>query len=275
MIKAKINELLKHLFKSREFDLLYKMSYNKSIPYQNYIGVNFNKSDVISIKLYFTFFEIPDFNFVKSYLPDTMGYEKYIGFYKSGSERSLLNSGIAFTLKINSSGEIKRGYHFRIDKTYSFPEIKAFKCNNNDLLNIGICQEFDKDMLTKYYYYFDKAYNKEKFAERFDKAHAIKSDLIEYTESEKFNKLITCNLTKNSFYQKFLRYNSPIADEVDHLFVGTYGLDNTVAHGFYENSDIEAKYYFNIKKQNNKENVFLSIENKHIDTISDIFKNFN
>lgn len=274
MIKSKINELLKCIFNSSEFKFLYNIPYSKHIPYQNYIGVNFDSENILSVKLYFSFFEKPSPEIINAFLPNKSLYSKYIDFYKEDKGRTIENNGLTLTLKIDSRFEIKKGYHFRIDKNLiDFPLIKSFKCNFEDILNIGICEEFGNKDIVKYYYYFQKEYNKERFAERFDRPHSIKADLIEYTESEMFNKLITCNLSENKFYTKFIKYKSNLAVDVNDFFL-KYNFSGDIAHGFYENNDIEAKYYFNLKQSSSMSDSFLKHENLHINTIGPLLQDF-
>jgi hypothetical protein len=269
MVEKQIIELFEEVFKSPEFSILSNIPADSGYPYQNYIGVNFDKDRLLNLKFYFSFFTPPDIQRVKKFIPESSSYEKFITYYNSVKERSIENNGITFSIKINIHKEITTGFHFRINKDVAgFPGIKAFKCLPDDLINVGICEEFKNGKSNvKYYYYFNKLYNKEKFAVRFDKPHLVAADLIEYTESESFNKVIGCNLSDNIFYSKFLKINSLIVDDIDNLFVNQWKLNDHIAHGFYENSDIEAKYYFRLNQVSDDHNHFSLQENKQLDTI--------
>ncbi|MBI3519026.1 MAG: hypothetical protein HY062_06670 [Bacteroidetes bacterium] len=269
MVEKQIIELFEEVFRSSEFSILSDIPVDPEFPYQNYIGVNFDKDKLLNLKLYFSFFTPPDIQYVKKFIPESGNYEKFIAYYTSVKERSMENNGITFSIKINSHKEITTGFHFRIKKDIEgFPDIKAFKCFSGDLLNVGICEEFKSGKShVKYYYYFTGLYNKEKFAVRFSKPHLVAADLIEYTESESFNKVIGCNLSDNIFYSKFLKIHSRIAEDIDDLLVNQWGLNDHIAHGFYENSDIEAKYYFRLNQLSDDHNHFSLQENKRLDTI--------
>lgn len=270
MGEKEITNLLNKILNHHELTIIDGFPVEKGFPYQNYIGVNFNHSSIVSIKLYFSFFSPPPIDLVKQFIPEINNYEKYISYYSSTKERSIENNGITFSLKISESGLFTKGYHFRFDaNVVEFPKITSFNCSQNDLLNVGICEEFNSEgSLIKYYYYFNKPYNKERFALRFNKPHLIASDLIEYTESRKFNKIISCNLTKNKFYSKFLKFDSPIAETIDAFFIDKLQLNHDVAHGFYEGGEIEAKYYFKLNKTSEHGSSFNLPENHRFETLN-------
>ncbi len=196
----KIAALLKELFTCEAFHILKKIPLSPGFPSQNYIGVNFNNSEVLSLKLYYSFFFPVDLELVDGYIPDSTMYKRFINYYTPQTERSIVNNGLTFSLKINNSGLLTKGYHFRFDKNISeLPPIKSFQCSADDILNVGLCEEFSsRGNFLKYYYYFNKLYNKEKFAVRFNKPHLVGADLIEYTESDQFNKVIGCNVSIQS-----------------------------------------------------------------------------
>lgn len=271
MVEKKISELLKTVFNTDEFNLLYNYPLNKNYPYQNYLGINFNEADILNLKLYFSFFVPPPLDFVKKIIPDTSNYEKFIVNYIPSSERTFENNGITFSLKIDEKKIITKGYHFRFDNNVcDMPKIKSFKVSKDDILNVGICEEFNNAKYIKYYYYFKNIYNKQKFALRFNKPHLIVADLIEYTESDNFNKIIGCNVSANPFYNKFLSFNSPLVKHIDNLLVSKIGLNDNIADGFYENSNIESKYYFKLNSLNIGTNDFSLPENYHINTLNQI-----
>jgi hypothetical protein len=218
-------------------------------PYQDYIGVNFNKEKISGLKFYFSFYQALTSEISSVFLDEQLEFEKYKHLWQPQKYRDLNNTGFSFTLKTDENFNVTKGFHFRFPYNKEiFPATKSFRLDPSDLLNAGINFEYKNGQnLAKYYYYFHKVYNKHRFAVRFDESFLCGADLIEYTESEKFNKIIAWNFSEDPVFEHFsLRQEDiPVLKNINDLLSANYGYYHRAWKGMYEGKEILSRYYFN------------------------------
>lgn len=249
-------------------------------PYQDYIGVNFTDTKIISLKFYFGFYEPITKQLGNLFLDHHKEFNEFINLWTPTKNRTIKNTGFTFSLKIDDKFKVTKGFHFRFPfyKSINFPETKHFKFIPNDLINVGINFEYSNDnVLLKHYYYFDKEYNKQRFAVEYNQPFVEGASMIEYTESNNFNKIIAWDFKENIFYKHFLESISKltIKTELDLIFNKKLCYYNRSGNGCYDNNIIKSVYYFNYKtNKKSKEFPGNRKENFQVFTIRDFLEKY-
>ena len=231
-------------------EIRYFIEYGKTLPYYtNYFGVNFNSQGLVSVKLYFSFFEIPDDKIFKKYNINPTFLKALKENWKSEPDKKYIHQGITLGLKCyvkNEKIEINSYVHYRCSNYHlGFP--KGLNLTDLDKENYpGFCLEnHDWGSEVKRYYYISDPITKQKLLSEFELEDKIKvTDLsfIEYTESEVEKKinLITNNSSSVKNVLESLN-NSKIIDFSHYLFK-EHEL-YYFAPGFRHQKDTVAIYY--------------------------------
>ena len=247
-------------------------------PFHDYIGINFTTENITSLKFYFGFFQPITKELSDIFLNQHEELNEYLPYWMPTKERTIENTGFTFTLKLNNKFEITKGFHFRFpySKKNNFPETQQFKLISEDLMNVGINFEYkNHKTVPKYYYYFHKEHNRQKFALRYKQPFIAGSDLIEYTESEHFNKLIAWNVSNNKFFEIFQKNSEwQIQKEICTAIAEKTNYHNKSFYGFYDNDLVRSMYYMNYKQDNSVAFPGSSPLNFQVFTIKDFIENY-
>lgn len=222
---------------------------NHQFPYFNYIGINFNAKEIVSVKFYFHVFNRISEKDANFFLPTTEDFRKYYGMYQESIEQNLEHSGCAFTLKFNPTKvDVIRGFQIRVQNSNKSNELIGQSKQlpfaiDDSCLPSGINYEYQQEKsLRKIYHYFNQDKHKIYFAERFKLPFLKSASLIEYSESNHFSKI-------NTWYKNDPLLNAqanllpPKQKLVVEQLCAKYQLTAKV-FGYYENSDIKAVYLF-------------------------------
>jgi hypothetical protein len=247
-------------------------------PFQDYIGINFTENEIVSLKFYFAFYEPITEKISEKFLDNQTDLNAVKHLWLPTKKRQIENTGFTFTYKLNNKFEITKGFHFRFpfSNSVNFPQTKQFKLIPEDLMNVGINFEYQGgNKYTKYYYYFHKEYNRQKFAVKYKAPFIAGASIIEYTESDKFNKIIAWDVCENNFYQTFQKENEwPIQKNINAFLNQHTGYYNKAFHGFYDNNQIRSMYYMNYKNVIHGEFPGASPINYQVFTVKDFIAKF-
>jgi hypothetical protein len=251
--------------------VLFKKLKKEQYPDMNYVGINFKGNDVVSVKIYFSFFHNLKEEDILKYIPTSADYNRYIHLWRESTIRNLEHSGCAFTIKFKPGKPITYGFHYRITpskEAYDLigrPNNIPFKVDDLGT-RPGINYEYNNnETVVKRYYYFDKDDHREYFAKRFNNPFALNLHLIEYTESDKFSKAIFWRMEYADLNFNRPQFFAPEAEKIVKEFRNKYGLINML-DGYYENDNTIATYFFNTVK-NEHQWPFDVPENFQIDTL--------
>lgn len=167
--------------------------------FTSYFGVNFNKDQLISVKLYFSFLNIspPVSLFDLFQLNDTTRaiIEKE---WKTASRLDYMHQGFTFGLKCywkESTVKMNPYIHFRTPQHFEIPPLHLKLEKEDEESPFGYCLEKDqvKGDMIKRYYYIHSPNNKNELFNRFElKSYGLTLpdlDFIEYTEGTDENKV--------------------------------------------------------------------------------------
>jgi hypothetical protein len=214
----------------------------------NYFGVNYNRGNIISVKLYFSFLEQPP-ELIFDQLKLSSEHRQLIkDYWKPSKSFDYTHQGLTFGLKcyLTDEGVIINDYlHFRTKEfVLGFPE--KIDLTAEDKQNFpGVCIEFhEKQNELKNYYYITSEINKQKLINMFAINNVAVEDIfsIEYTESNIESKV---NLTFNNSEGMREYFNDLNCDGINEL--NKYFFDNHklyyFAPGMRLNSNVNALYY--------------------------------
>lgn len=216
----------------------------------DYFGVNYNAGDLVSVKLYFSFFN----GHANKELFDYFGINKQFidvidANWKPSDTFEYLHQGLTFSLKCYyEKGEVKVAsyIHFRTPNfALGYPE--EIRLTEEDLKNYpGICLEsLNGNVELKKYFYITSDVNKKTLLEQFGLTEKIDPDLchlIEYTESGSDRK-INVEITTADHVNEILQASGNLQiQELSNYFFDTYKLYFR-SPGYRYNSDTRAIYY--------------------------------
>ncbi|MBI3520956.1 MAG: hypothetical protein HY062_16575 [Bacteroidetes bacterium] len=242
-----------------------------SKDYLSYFGINYNKGKLLNLKIYFTFFRKLTSDEVHQLIPDSTDFYKDYDKLLFDAEHTLSNTGCTFALKIDVNGNITYYYHYRLPgKAVKLPLKISLTEQEIEANNNTRCMEYSgEEVFPKDYYLLFSASNITKLLDRFKisffKDHNLLPDVIEYTETSKWDKIII-GIDSPPIQEKFVKY---ISDK-DMLDVIEFLCDKkqlmTASCSVYENSDTKAVYFCE-----KKDKVFLSNNNTIVTYQHDLF----
>jgi hypothetical protein len=203
-------------------------------PFINYFGVNYNDDNLVSVKLYFSFFQYPSDEMFERFNVSNEDLVLIRENWMPSESYDYMHQGLTFGLKCYlKDGEIKvnKYFHFRspIKKQVkpNFIKITDVEPDNHP----GFCVEYNfTNKERKNYYYYSTKANLEVLLSEFGlaKEEASKISLIEYTESnieKKINIIYNkaediLNYLKNSKNQNIVQFNKYLFDKYGLYFFG-------------------------------------------------------
>jgi hypothetical protein len=263
-------QLLSHEEVSRVYSHFQSL-HDDNYPSTNYIGVNFRRGEIVSVKFYFAVFKRLSAEDASPFLPTTKDFSRYYHLWEASKTRTAEHTGCTFEIKFKNSLDPTYGFHYRLrncDESYDLigdSSTLPFSARSLDT-RPGINYEYDHDgPLRKRYYYLDLDEHKRYLSDRFEKPFIRKSHFSELAEFKGISKVNVCrfdysdeNMSRPSYFG--LKENAVIKWLSD-----AYGLVN-VFDGFYEDKETVATYFFNTLGGNTK-GCFDQDINFHIDTI--------
>ncbi|HRO74650.1 MAG TPA: hypothetical protein PLP27_00710 [Crocinitomicaceae bacterium] len=236
----------------RNYNLLWEQ--NIHVPYYNYFGINFNGSEIVSIKFYFHTFKELSKNQLLQFIPTDTDFNQYYSYHIKSDIQNIEHSGCAFEVKFYKDIEnLVKGFHFRIPYTVETLE-KIGKPQflgqavNFKIFNIGINYEyFPNNPLRKTYFYFNQPKDIEYFSDRFKQDCIRNAKLVEYSESETFSKINTWYGRNHILTEKANTFEYPIKQIIQDICF-KYNLKAT-SFGFYENKNIKSVYFVDADPQ--------------------------
>lgn len=220
-------------------------------PFLTYIGLNFDRQGIYSVKFYFHLFHQLDEDTVKNFLPVTEDFFKLYHLHDYSAVNSPDHSGCAFTVKFyRGSAAPERGFHYRLicdDNALNAVPLPTGLPFDVRLAthSVGISHEYGQGgpRKVKRYFYFRQAEHKRHFAEQYGHDFLNDAGFVEYAESDGFSKI-------NAFYGK----NTAALAQANVLPVGQqdyvhelclrYGVVPK-AYGYYSERELFSVYLFN------------------------------
>jgi hypothetical protein len=231
-----------------EISLLLNLS-ESSPNSNNYFGINYNSEGIVSLKLYFSFMEIPSNKIFNRYNLSRKDIEFVKNNWNANSLEDYSHKGITIGLKCYpaKNDTIIDGYvHFRTMNAPLFSPSKI-TVDAMDLNNFpGYCIQTQKT-LTEYknYFYITSKKTQQEIIEKFNISKLISTEeliSIEYTESKLENK-INLNPHSTEVVKRIIESLAPkeIIDFCLYLY-STFDLCY-YAPGFRLNNDTKAIYF--------------------------------
>ena len=219
---------------------------NKSFPYLNYFGINYDNKGVYSVKFYFHLFNKLNEEQVALFLPTTEHYFQYEHLRNYSEIATPQVTGCAFEVKFykHSSNPVL-GFHYKLKPKRESFDLIGNPTNLPETLidysySPAINYEYHKDKtLRKKYFYFFNPSPKQYFSKRFNIPKLTLSSFIEYAESENISKINAIfnkkSIEKLDFEFKTNKKILAICEKYQ-LYVKFLG--------FYESHPIKAYYFY-------------------------------
>lgn len=237
-----------------------------SIPYRDWIGINFNENQIESIKFYFSFYSLESVNkavktgIIEDSIIDTF-YELYTKapaqFLNSFEE---YGSGITFSVKWNNQGKRSTGIFYRLQNSSILPFEKILVENRlnefsfEESKGVFILQDSDKQIYFKYYFYSNDRNLVTKFANKLEL-----SDLLLQTKKIEISSGKGNIINSSDKDLKIILLGNEL--EISRLYLNTYCFPNQkttiqmfaeennlniYCPAFYINKPIQSCYFFHI-----------------------------
>jgi len=220
-------------------------------PNMNYFGINFKDNSIVSFKVYFHFFHPLTKEEVSNFTNNISEFFEFYAFHKPSKVRDRRNTGVAFSIKFREN-KIYKGFHYRLEnskKAYELvgkPKLIPENIFDKDF-GPGVNYEFSNDNeVFKKYYYFNKSDALSFFANQFNNVDINKAELLEYTESESFSKLISWRFDNRFKNTKKNNFFSELAQDLINQINEKFELVN-LSEAEYKNENIKATYFFYFK----------------------------
>lgn len=225
------------------------LDYGKNDPlFMNYFGVNFDDQNVVSVKLYFSFFKKPTYECLKNLSFTQQQYDLIDTYWVPPNKYEFMHQGLTIGLKCylkNDGCSINHYFHFRSPQLTQH-EPKLIHCSAEDNENTpGICIEnHGKKQELKHYYYLSSDSAKNEIVSKLGMpmAEAKKINLIEYTESDIESKVNLIYDQSKDIQDYFIHLKNPLIQELNAYIFETYQL-YFYGPGVRFNSATRAIYY--------------------------------
>jgi hypothetical protein len=243
-------------------------------PYFNYLGLNFDADRVKSIKFYFHVYRPLSTTEVREHIPGSDDFLRYYALHQHSMGQSLDNSGCALELKFHSDeSSPSKGFHFRMRSdadTYRMLGMPRGIPRNLVLgsnMMPGINYEYGVRNMVKRYYYFSDLESKRHIAQMFDLDTLTRASLLEYAESEQFEK-VNAYFEDTEALRSCLGTLPSLHQQLVHVLCERYDLE-CKAFGLYRVNGTRAVYMFS--RQSSSMVAGVPCENRTcIDTIGNI-----
>lgn len=224
------------------------INFGNDYPYLSYFGINYNENGLLNFKVYFAFFRRLEKNEINVLLPDVRDFYLHYNDWEDSKLFDLKHTGCSFALKINTNEQITNYFHFRTNQLIS--DLPKKITLTNDELNLNqqtyCCEYNDSGTFNKNYSLIFDRKNIKTLLDRFKINFFDQSNylpyLIEYTETEKWDKIILAIddlKNHNKFKNEILDEN--IKEVIDY-FSEKYGL-MSASPGFYSDGKTRSIYF--------------------------------
>ena len=239
--------------------------------FSNYFGVNYNASDLVSVKLYFCYLkELPPDEVLREFISDQDFMQLLKANWKPSHTLKHHHDGITLSLKCylkNGEVRINKYAYFRTEKfLFGMPE--KIQLAGADLNNEpGFCiEQHENSKELKKYYYISSAENKASLIKMFNCDQVIRMDdisLIEYTESSEETKINIALNTPGAVQNYLISDNNQNIIDLSRFFYTNHQL-LYFSPGLRLNSSTRALYYLPEYRYR---------ELRSVNTIDSLFKN--
>lgn len=228
-------------------DCLLKEGVNSPI-FLNYFGVNYSKNNLVSVKLYFSFFEKPSDIFLNEFGISEKYKELIFNNWIPSKTYDFMHQGLTFGLKCylkNDEIIINKYLHFRTPNiVLGMPnEIKLF---DEDKFYPGICMEFHENRVEeKKYFYINSTQNINKLLQEFSfhkQVAANELHQIEFTESNEEKKVNLIFKNTESISKLLKEDDNWFINELNRYFFEKYKL-YYYGYGKRLDKDVNALYF--------------------------------
>lgn len=221
----------------------------KTNHFSDYFGINYTQDEIVGVKLYFSYFHLPEPSFFSALGLSNETYELIKSQWVITEEYYKLHEGLTFALKINKDKNV-RDFQFNFYIYYRSYKIRMrpHKMNVESYKNSkqGISIEWQKGKREKYrnYFYLKGESDVSMIISYFNlnKELLNKIDEIEYTESQSGEKINMILKTTTDVYE-YLKTgtNNNILTFSNYLYEN-YGM-YVFAPGVRKDSTVKAIYY--------------------------------
>lgn len=217
-------------------------------PFVNYFGVNYRGDEVLNVKIYFSFFRRLKEEDIKKLIPNTEVFLKHYDKWLDAKTHDMQHTGCTFALKVTADLKPTYYFHYRLPgaagklpKNISLNQLEQNEHNNT------ISYEFNDDKVLEknYYLLFDKTTVKnclEKYKIDFLIKQNYLPDLIEYTETEKWDKIILAIADKDMQKKYMNSLPEKNMNQVINYFCNKYQL-MTASSSIYNDLKTRAVYF--------------------------------
>lgn len=268
-------EEFEHIIRNEELVRLTRLILKegeKDPLFTSYFGVNFNRHQLLSVKLYFSFLSVePPSELLDLFEWDEATRNIIQKEWKTASRLDYMHQGFTFGLKcygMGSTVKINPYFHFRTPHHFDLAPVHL-KLEKEDLESpFGYCVEKDKQKgdQIKRYYYIHSQLNKKELHDRFDlTSYGITLEdlsFIEYTEGQEENK-VNLIIPEAEKVKKFLSHlENPEIMKLSRYFYDKYQL-YYYGPGLRKNNDAIAIYfvpksiYYQLTEFNSLAKIFL------------------
>ena len=235
-----------------------RLSSERANPYLNYFGFNYTPEKITSVKFYVAFFHRLKEEEIKLLLPEPSDLLQYYDQWNESEKITADHTGCSFALKVSSDSSITNYFHLRMKGNGLFAPYfgvpNHIRLSWSELQQYGgVSHEYRNGESVKRLYFY--------LTDRITMSNAIKKcgdqffletdtlpNFIEYTETEKYCKLINGISDKNQLeaYLKFYSPNPMLSDITD--FASRNGL-MCVSPGKYEGAEVRSIYLIEANEQ--------------------------
>lgn len=216
--------------------------------FMNYFGVNYLGNSIVSVKLYFSFFDMPSYEAFNAFSLPSHGYEVIRKYWRPSDSYSFLHQGLTFSMKCYfSEGSIKINNYvgFR-SPMLPWVDPRGAILSEEDKENYpGICLEsHDGFCEIKNYYYITSDPSKRIVLEDFNvpSSEMDKIFLIEYAESDGMSKVNLLYRDPKDVQDLLVLDGNPAERELSQHLADAYDVC-VCAPGRRKGSDTRAIYY--------------------------------
>lgn len=195
-ITSELNKLILNKNIQKYIELAYSVKQN-GYPFMSYFGFNYRDNELLNFKVYFRFHNPLSSEEVLKLLPDNSHFLLHYDKAGIGKINDVYHTGVTFALKINTQGIITHYFHYLIydyknEIPIHYPQKYLLKPGDDKMFQkINSVEYAQTKQLNKRYYTITDKIGVSELLKRFDiKHHFTSLKHLEYTETEKFDKII-------------------------------------------------------------------------------------
>lgn len=263
---TQFNQLIQNkTFQNKLSELLNLIGKNVDLQY---FGVNYTDTEIVSLKLYFSFLQLPKPEILSTFDISNTDKEFILKNWEESKTYDFLHQGLTLGLKChkdkNGAMIINNYFHFR-SKTNSQQPSKFLTVTHFEPENFpGYCiEKHDDGDEQKDYFYYKQADNIKTILNDFDvSTHDTKVSLVEYTESSRERKINMIFPTIDDSFNYLKTFGKKEILALSTYFFANHNL-YVYGHGVRLNSPVKAIYFVSNKTLNKqKDNTLSNFLNK-------------